>query len=69
MEDAITYYALAVQIKPTWGAPYEQLGYAYLNKADYAKAKENFAKFLEVEPNSEKAPTVQAILDQLKKMK
>lgn len=69
MDDAITYYLLASQIKPAWGAPYEQLGYAYLNKADYAKAIENFAKFLQVEPNSEKAPTVQAVLDQLKKMK
>lgn len=69
IDDAITYYALATQIKPEWGTPFVKLGYAYLNKADYAKAIASFEKFLQVEPNSDQAPVVQAVIDSLKKMK
>jgi tetratricopeptide (TPR) repeat protein len=69
VDDAITYYALATQIKPDWGTPFLKLGYAYLNKADYDKAIESFNKFLQVEPNSDQAPVVQAVIDSLKKMK
>ncbi len=69
VDDAITYYVLATQIKPTWGPPYQKLGYAYLNKADYGKAIESFNKFLQVEPNSDQAPVVQAVIDSLTKIK
>ena len=69
VDDALTYYTLATQIKPTWGPPYQKLGYAYLNKADYAKAIENFTKFLQVDPNSDQAPVVQAVIDSLTKIK
>lgn len=69
VDDAITYYVLATQIKPDWGTPFLKLGYAYLNKADYDKATESFSKFLQVEPNSDQAPVVQAVIDSLKKMK
>jgi tetratricopeptide (TPR) repeat protein len=69
VDDAITYYVLATQIKPDWGTPFLKLGYAYLNKAEYDKAIESFGKFLLVEPNSDQAPVVQAVIDSLKKMK
>jgi tetratricopeptide (TPR) repeat protein len=69
VDDAITYYTLASQIKPTWGTPFLKLGYAYLNKADYDKALASFDNFLKVEPNSDQAPVVQAVIDSLKKMK
>jgi tetratricopeptide (TPR) repeat protein len=69
VDDAITYYVLATQIKPDWGTPFLKLGYAYLNKADYAKAIESFSQFLQVEPNSDQAPVAQAVIDSLKNMK
>ncbi len=69
VDDAITYYILATQIKPAWGTPFLKLGYAYLNKADYNKAIESFTKFLQVEPNSEQAAVAQAVIDSLKQMK
>ena len=69
VDDAITYYILATQIKPDWGTPFLKLGYAYLNKAEYDKAIDSFSKFLQVEPNSDQAPVVQAVIDSLKKMK
>lgn len=69
VDDAITYYTLATQIKPDWGTPFLKLGYAYLNKADYGKAIENFGKFLQVDPNSDQAPVAQAVIDSLKNIK
>jgi tetratricopeptide (TPR) repeat protein len=69
VDDAISYYVLATQIKPDWGLPFLKLGYAYLNKADYGKAVENFEKFLQVDPKSDQAPVAQAVIDSLKKVK
>jgi len=69
VDDAIAYYILATQIKPDWGTPFQKLGYAYLNKADYNKAIESFNQFLLVEPNSDQAPVIQAVIDSLKQMK
>jgi tetratricopeptide (TPR) repeat protein len=69
VDDAITYYVLATQIKPDWGTPFLKLGYAYLNKAEYDKAIESFGKFLQVDPNSDQAPVAQAVIDSLKNMK
>lgn len=69
VDDAIAYYILATQIKPDWGTPFLKLGYAYLNKADYDKAIDAFGKFLQVEPNSDQVPVVQAVIDSLKKMR
>jgi tetratricopeptide (TPR) repeat protein len=69
VDDAITFYVLATQIKPEWGTPYLKLGYAYLNKADYGKAVESFGKFLQIEPNSDQAPVAKAVIDSLKNIK
>ena len=55
-------------IKPDWAPPYHKLGLVYLNKTDYAKAKEYFAKFLTLEPEGETAAQVKGILEYLEKM-
>ena len=69
VDDAISYYTLATQIKPDWGTPFLKLGYAYLNKANYDKAIESFNNFLQVDPNSEQAAVAQAVIDSLKQIK
>lgn len=68
-DDAIKYYELAASIKPNWSKPYSRLGYAYLNKGDYAKAQENLKKFLELDPNSAEAGNVKNVLTAIEQMK
>jgi len=67
--EAIHYFELSTQIKPDWAPPYLKLGYVYLNKGDYEKAKENFNKFLVIDPDSPEVPTVKNIIDYLEKIK
>jgi tetratricopeptide (TPR) repeat protein len=69
IDEAISYFEVASRIKPDWGKPYIKLGYAYLNKGDLGKAKENLTKFLELEPESPEAPTVKNIIDFIDKQK
>ncbi len=69
IDEAIHYFTISTQIKPDWPLPYLKLGYVYLNKADYSNAEANFKKFLEMDPNSPKAPTVQNILEYIAKIK
>lgn len=67
IDDAIHYYELSKQIKPEWGKPYLKLGYAYLNKGNFEKAKENLRIFIEVDPDSPDVQTAQNILKYLEK--
>ena len=69
IDEAIHYFTISTQIKPDWPLPYLKLGYVYLNKGDYSKAEANFKKFLEMDPNSPEAPTVQNILEYIAKLK
>jgi len=69
IDEAIHYFTISTQIKPDWPLPYLKLGYVYLNKGDYSKAEANFKKFLEMDPNSPEAPTVQNILEYIAKIK
>jgi Tfp pilus assembly protein PilF len=69
LDEAIQYFTLATQIKPTWGLAYYKLGLAYVNKADYESAVVNLKKFLEIEPDSEMAGSVRSMLDYLEKIK
>jgi len=69
IDEAIYYFELSTQIKSDWGLPYLKLGYAYLNKGDYEKAKLNLNKFLELDPESPEAPTVKNMIDYLEKIK
>lgn len=67
LDPALRYFELATQIKPSWPDPYLKLGYVYLNKADNAKAAENFEKFLALEPEGERAALAKNILGFIKK--
>ena len=69
LDEAIEYYAIAIKIKPDWSPPYYRQGLVYLNKTNYAKAQQNFEKFLEIDPNSELAGQVRSMLDYLEKIK
>jgi len=69
LDEAIQYFTIATQIKPDWPAPYYKLGLVSLNKADYQKARDNFQKFLELEPDSELSAQVKNILDYLERIK
>jgi tetratricopeptide (TPR) repeat protein len=67
LDQAVRYFDLAAQIKPSWADPFLKLGYVYLNKADNAKAAENFEKFLALEPEGERAALAKNILGFIKK--
>jgi tetratricopeptide (TPR) repeat protein len=67
IDEALHYFELAAQIKPSWSDPYLKLGYVYLNKGDNAKAIENFEKFLKLEPDSERSALVRNIINTIKK--
>ena len=69
LDEAIEYYDIAIKIKPDWSPPYYRQGLVYLNKADYARAEQNFERFLEIDPNSELARQVRSMLDYLEKIK
>jgi len=69
IDEAIYYFELSTQIKSDWGPPYLKLGYTYLNKGDYEKAKLNLNKFLELDPESPEAPAVKNMVDYLEKIK
>jgi len=68
-DEAIHYFKLSAQIKPDWSLPYLKLGYAYINKGDYKKAKLNLNKFIELDPQSPEAPEVKNMIDYLEKIK
>lgn len=63
--EAITYYQLAIKIKPDWPKSYVQLGYAYLNTGDTKAALENLKKFVELAPDSPEAAGVKDIIKSL----
>jgi tetratricopeptide (TPR) repeat protein len=69
LDEAITYFTLATQIKPGWSEGYYKLGLAYLNKADYEMARQSLSKVLELEPEGERAAVVKGILDTIDKIK
>lgn len=69
IDEAIHYFELSTQIRPDYSPSYLKLGYVYLNKGDYEKAKLNFNKFLELDPESSEAPAVKNIVDYLEKTK
>jgi len=67
IDDAITYYEQSKQINPEWGKPYLKLGYAYLNKGNFEKAKENLKLFIDVDPDSPDVQTAKNMLEYLEK--
>ncbi len=69
IDDAIKYYEMAKSINEDWSKPYMRLGYAYLNKGDFAKAIEYFDKFVTMDPENPKAPQVKKKIAELEKIK
>jgi tetratricopeptide (TPR) repeat protein len=69
VDEAIKYFELAARIKEDWPKPYAKLGYAYLNKGDYAKALENFNRFVALDPDGPETPNIKAIIAQIEKIK
>jgi Tfp pilus assembly protein PilF len=68
MDEALEYFTMAATIKPNWADAFLKLGYVHLNKTEYDKAKENFNKFLELDPDHPQAQSVRGILDYLEKI-
>lgn len=64
----IEYFKNATEIKNDWAPPYRQMGYAYLNLADYKNAVESFKKFIELAPDDPLTPTIQNLIPQLEAM-
>jgi tetratricopeptide (TPR) repeat protein len=69
VDEAIEYFNLAARIKSGWPKPYYKLGFAYLNKGDYAKALESFNKFITLDPENPEIATVKNIVATIEKIK
>jgi len=67
--EAIEYFNLAARIKSGWPKPYYKLGFAYLNKGDYAQALESFNRFIALDPENPEIPTVKNIVATIEKIK
>ena len=51
-DKAIEYFEKAAELAPTWSLPVDQLGGIYMEKQNYEKARQNYAKALELSPNN-----------------
>jgi len=69
IDEAITYFELAIKIKKDWSKPYNRLGVVYLNKGDYAKALEYLNAFVQMDPESPEAPNAKAMIVAIEKIK
>lgn len=67
-EDAVKYFKIAAEIKPTWGDPHLKMGYVYLNLGDMKAAAASFEKFVELSPDHPEAATVKDLAKSLKEM-
>jgi tetratricopeptide (TPR) repeat protein len=69
VDEAIEFFQLAARIKSGWPKPYYKLGFAYLNKGDYANALESFNKFIALDPENPEIPAVKNIVATIEKIK
>lgn len=67
-DQAFDYFNTAIKIKETWAPPYLRLGYAHLNKGQYALALENLKKFLVLAPDDPQASTIKNLIPDLEKL-
>lgn len=65
-DEAIKYYQLTIGLNPTWPNSYRQLGYAYLNQGNTAKAIESLKKYLELAKDSSDAAAIEEVIRSLK---
>jgi tetratricopeptide (TPR) repeat protein len=68
LSEAISYFALAAELKPKWGEPHLRLGYSLMDFGDNKKALKHFEKFLKLDPQNPEAETVQILVETLKEM-
>lgn len=68
LDKAAFVFKKVIEKKPKWSKPYLKLGYTYFNMGKMELALENFKKFLEMDPKSPEADTVNAIVESLKEM-
>ena len=68
LTEAISYFALAAELKPKWGEPHLRLGYSLMDYGDNKKALKHFEKFLKLDPQNPEAETVQVLVETLKEM-
>ncbi len=68
LSEAISYFALAAELKPKWGEPHLRLGYSFMDLGDNKKALKHFETFLKLDPQSGEAETVQVLVETLKEM-
>ena len=52
IKDAVAAFERAIQIDPTYGPAYDELGWTYYNTQDYRQAAEVLEKAIQVDPNS-----------------
>ena len=69
IDEAITYFEMAVRIRKDWPKAYLRLGLVYLNKGDFDKALENLRKFIELDPENPEAANVKATIASVEKIK
>jgi tetratricopeptide (TPR) repeat protein len=65
-EEAIIWLRRASDLKPDWPDAHLRLGHAYLAKGAGAEAVPRFERFLALEPESDRAASVRAILATIK---
>ncbi len=68
LSEAISYFALAAEIKPKWGEPHLRLGYSFMDFGDKKKALKHFEIFLKLDSQSIEAETVKLLIETLKDM-
>ncbi len=69
IDEAIRYYALAIQVKKDWSRPYYKLGVMYLNKGDYEKSLEYLRRFVRLDPQNAAVAEVQNMIAAVEKLK
>jgi tetratricopeptide (TPR) repeat protein len=69
IDEAIAYFELAIKINKDWSKSYNRLGMVYLNKGDFAKARENFQAFITMDPANPEAANAKAMIAAIDKIK
>lgn len=65
--EAIRYYIRATEISPEQPELHYRLGLAYLNIGNYEKARQRFAKVVDLQPRSELARQAKKMIDDIKR--
>ena len=69
IDEAITYFEMAIKIKKDWSKPYNRLGVVYLNKGDFAKALRVLPRVHPMDPENPEAANAKAMIAAIEKIK